>query len=191
MADEQETIRRLWAAMGAWFQTHAPPCYERLHAAEGASAEAIALLETQVGSRLPDDFAAYLRLYNAYYGLCFFEYSGFDTVHIARNWQMLKELTDAGTFARAEPHVESDERMQACWWHPGWIPFAEDGGGNLICLDLAPAARGTWGQVFYWEIHGGPEHPCAPSFLAYLKRYHDDLLSGRYTYDAYTGTFNS
>src|SRR4051794_37335683 len=98
MTDESETIRRLWAAMGAWFQQHAPPCYAGMQTSQGASAEAITLLETQLGCRLPDDFTAYLRLYNTYYGLCFFEYSSFDTAHIYRQWQQLKALDDAGTF---------------------------------------------------------------------------------------------
>ncbi|HXV91932.1 MAG TPA: SMI1/KNR4 family protein, partial [Pseudonocardia sp.] len=80
--------------------------------------------------------------------------------------------------------------IRADWWNPGWVPFAEDGGGNLYCVDLAPGERGVRGQVIRWEIHGGPCGPVAASFAEYLLGYRDDLTGGRYVYDPDSGTFD-
>lgn len=42
--------------------------------------------------------------------------------------------------------------------HPAWVPFADDGGGNALCLDLAPGPQGRPGQVIELgrDLHEGP-----------------------------------
>lgn len=52
-------------------------------------------------------------------------------------------------------YPEGAVRRLACC--PGWIPFADDGGGNLYCLDLAPGPTGTVGQVVQLS-HEGPDN---------------------------------
>jgi cell wall assembly regulator SMI1 len=43
--------------------------------------------------------------------------------------------------------VAQPDLVRGDYWNSGWIPFARDGGGNALGFDLAPAARGTVGQI--------------------------------------------
>src|SRR5262249_32779186 len=58
--------------------------------------------------------------------------------------------------------------IQPVWWHRRWIPFACDAAGNLSCLDLAPAAGGTVGQIIDWDHEAGPWRVLFPSFEGLL-----------------------
>ncbi|WP_329521695.1 ankyrin repeat domain-containing protein [Spirillospora sp. NBC_01491] len=179
--------------IAGWLAEHARPAYARLAAARGAAdPAAVADLEAAVGERLPDEFRAYLRLFGDSGGLDIFEYAGLSVKDMLGTWRSLESLREDGTFDGWAP-VEldpDDPYLRYTWWHPGWIPFAADGGGNLWCIDLAPAARGARGQLFSWEIHGGPSGLKAWYFDDYLHNYRDELLSGRYVYDSDSGTFD-
>jgi len=56
-----------------------------------------------------------------------------------------------GSNWRAELNARQDSQppnaIQKAYVHPAWIPMARDWGGNNICVDLAPASNGKWGQV--------------------------------------------
>lgn len=58
--------------------------------------------------------------------------------------------------------------MRRVYTHAAWWPFAEDGGGNHLMVDLDPPAGGTLGQV----IVAGPDEDerrvLAPGLGAYL-----------------------
>ena len=74
--------------------------------------------------------------------------------------------------------LELDERrqqVQFVWWDKGWVPFAQDSGGNLVCVDLHPGPRGQVGQVIGWEARMGPVGPFASSLVDYLN---DALVDG-------------
>jgi hypothetical protein len=79
----------------------------------------------------------------------------------AEHWRMLERLRAEGTFATWPPREATPDNgfVQFTWWHPGWLPLAMDSAGNLYCIDLAPAERGTIGQVISWEKHAGPTGP--------------------------------
>ena len=52
-----------------------------------------------------------------------------------------KELLDGGDFK--DTFYGSDDGIKNDWWNPKWIPFAHNGGGDHLCLDLDPASSGT------------------------------------------------
>lgn len=65
--------------------------------------------------------------------------------------------------------------------HPGWVPFAHDGGGNYLAVDMAPASHGRPGQV----IRMGREYGDGPGYVAdsvtgLLRRELDALERGDY-----------
>ncbi|MEV4418236.1 ankyrin repeat domain-containing protein [Catellatospora sp. NPDC049609] len=174
----------------AWFATNAPPAAARLEAARGgANSTEIASVEATIGVRLPAEFRAYLRLFGGVDGLDIAEYDGLSMRGALRTWQGLEELRTEGTFAAWAPRaVEADNGyVRFTWWHPGWLPFAQDGGGNLFCIDLDPAESGAFGQVISWEIHAGPAGPVLPSIEDYLRRYLDRLRAGEYHFNPATG----
>jgi len=162
-----------------WLAAHAVSASETLRIQRGAADPvAVAELETAVGEPLPADFRSYLRLFGRSGGLDVFEYAGLSVPEILNTWHGLTNLLAEGTFDSAEPHeLDPDDRsVRYRWWHPGWIPFAKDGGGNLHCIDLAPERDGVRGQVFSWEIRSGPLSVRAPSFEQFLMAYRSELL---------------
>jgi hypothetical protein len=62
------------------------------------------------------------------------------------------------------------DRVQPVHYTGGWVPFADDGGGCLLCIDVDPGPKGTFGQVVQWELRGGGAFVRAPSLAAFLKR---------------------
>jgi cell wall assembly regulator SMI1 len=98
----------------------------------------------------------------------------------------MKELLDKGTF----DGVSSEPRgpIRSDWWHPKWVPVAEDGGGGLRCLDLAPRSPGKVGQVISWWSDNGAGQVMAKSFAAWLAEFADELEEGDWTTSPdYTG----
>lgn len=64
--------------------------------------------------------------------------------------------------------VRGADPVRRVYTHAAWWPFAEDGGGNHLMVDLDPPAGGTLGQV----IVAGPDEDerrvLAPGLGAYL-----------------------
>lgn len=64
---------------------------------------------------------------------------------------------------------------------PDWLPILNDGGGNVITLDLHPGPAGTRGQV----ITAGPDeddrYVLAPDLEAFLREYLRRVEAGRVT----------
>ncbi|MFD1538753.1 ankyrin repeat domain-containing protein [Nonomuraea guangzhouensis] len=177
----------LVSEISAWLAEHARPDHTSLVRARGAAdPAAVAGLEAAIGEPLPSDFRAYLRLFGGCGGLDHYEYAGMSVERMLSRWQSLKDTHDQGIFDDRVPHEldPANGCVRCVWWHPGWLPFAEDSGGNLLCVDLAPAPNGSRGQVIQWEIHGGPYGPRAWSFEDHLREHRDTLISVRHTYDA-------
>jgi cell wall assembly regulator SMI1 len=178
---------RATAAAGrlvAWLRAHAqlepPPA--------GASAAALAAVERQIGSPLPPDLAAWWRLHDG--GVPIFEYAGFGTAMALLRRDGLEKLRRAGTFKKHELFEQSVPRIAAVKWHPGWVPIAEDGCGNLWLVDTAPGPAGKFGQVLRWEVAGGAFASSSSSLAEVLERYADALASGRFKYEPDSGTFD-
>ena len=167
----------------AWLQRHAelptPPA--------GASAARLAAFERTLGASLPPDLAAWWGMHDG--GVPIFEYAGLDCAGSARRRQGLEKLRRAGTFDDHELFEQSEPRIAAVKWHTGWIPLAEDGCGNLYCVDLAPGLAGRVGQVLRWEVRGGGFAASSVGLATLLERYADALESGRFVYQPDSGTF--
>lgn len=67
--------------------------------------------------------------------------------------------------------VESlDPGVSASYWRGGWIPFAEDGGGNGYAIDLVPESSGTVGQVINFGSDDGIRAVLASSLTEFFDR---------------------
>lgn len=171
----QHTISAIWGDIEHWLGEHAPDRKAELQ--EGATDADISALKKLVGEKLPDDYAASLRHHNGSANLSSYTYMSTDGV--AAQWEAGKELQ-----ADARPvHDPEAGVIKPMWWNVKWLPFAEDSGGNLLCLDLDPGPKGKRGQVLVWEISMGPALAGFDSFGAWLADYCDGLKSGRFTAD--------
>ncbi len=108
-------------------------------------------------------------------------YSPLTIEEIICEWNVQNELLAGGDFEGLEP--EPDAGVAAQWWSPGWIPFASNGGGDLFCVDTAPADGGTRGQVISHSHESGKRKKLAASLGEYLKQIADDLDDGAVYHD--------
>jgi cell wall assembly regulator SMI1 len=168
------TVADGWKKIDAWLQANNPGLKKTLN--NPASDKQIAELEKVVGVKLPADFTQSLRIHD---GQMYSEgdlippteegASGYFLMasgDIAEEWQNRKKLRDSGEFADKESGP--DPGIKDAWWHPGWIPFASNGGGDSLCLDLAPTKVGKAGQVITMNHESARRELLAPSFAEWL-----------------------
>ncbi|NJK42889.1 MAG: hypothetical protein HC933_00295 [Pleurocapsa sp. SU_196_0] len=68
-------------------------------------------------------------------------------------------------------------------WNTRWIPFASDGSGNFLCVDLDPDEGGRVGQVILWASDPPYVEVIATSYRAWLEEFQVDLEAGRFVWD--------
>jgi cell wall assembly regulator SMI1 len=86
---------------------------------------------------------------------------------ITKEWKTWKALKDAGELKRQR--AQPDAGVRSDWWNPKWVPFAVDGSGDSLCVDLAPAKGGTAGQVILHQHADRTRSKMATSFQALLQ----------------------
>lgn len=176
----------VWTRFEAWLSEHWPEGLESLH--PPATDEQIASLQEALGRALPDDFVACLKIHNgqdASVGGMFDGCEFLSTDEILAQWAVWKDLLDGGDFAGITSDPASG--IQDDWWNAGWIPFTHDGGGNHLCLDLAPDASGTPGQVITMWHDSAERERLAPGFASWFESYTKRVFSGEIVYSAEYG----
>jgi cell wall assembly regulator SMI1 len=166
-------IRDLWKAIDAWCDEHgATNLIDRRR--PGASEKALRALEKAIGTELPADLRASLAIHDG--GGTFESYEYLGVVGIERAWRRWSDLHRSGKLAKkriAEP------RALKVWWDDGWIPFAEDSAGNLICAD---SARTRLVAVEVQDSQGVFAHK-ARSFGQWLRFFREKLDAGELAVD--------
>jgi cell wall assembly regulator SMI1 len=177
------TIAEWWTA----FESYANNCAGDAGSAlpPGASTEAIASAEATLGVALPEDFRQFLLHHNGSGPYFFTPYqlggacqNFMPLDDILRIWKGMMEVRVE--FDRDGEFGEQKGPIKRRYWNARWIPFAENGGGDNIVIDLDPRPEGTSGQIVDWWHEGGVSTFLAPSLRAFLNDLHDRLKSGEY-----------
>ncbi|MFE9457325.1 SMI1/KNR4 family protein [Streptomyces californicus] len=177
---------------------------ERLPDAIGATEEEIAAAEARLGVRLPEELKALYRVTrgrwedwedwdddyetaNTVFAAVRCELSSVDELYLAeastRHYYWAHAAMEA-------VHTRPDAAVQGVVGSPGWIVFAENGGGDQLAVDLTPGPRGHTGQIILigheesvgadlladsltdWvldrERHGQPGHNEGPPLVAHV-----------------------
>lgn len=170
------SVVELWDAIRAWYAEHLPEVLASLN--PGASEEALDALRRElkgVAAELP---GALLELYRqndgqdrasnsgVFFGLPFLslEYALF-------NWKVWKDIGDETQNAVLDENCTSypPGAVRPVYTHAGWIPFAHDGGGNHIGIDISPGPAGQVGQVINFGRDENSKYVMAPSLGAFLE----------------------
>ena len=109
-------------------------------------------------------------------------YNLFPLVGIATEWAMMKELLDTGNFEGARL-PKAARGIQNVHWSEGWIPIADNGGGDYFCLDLAPAKGGVVGQVILFGHEGTDQRRVARSFGEWMSKLAGRFQAGKIAFD--------
>lgn len=150
-------MKQQWARLESRLKTHKPSLLADLH--PPASDTDIQDLERALGVALPKAFIECLQVHNGQRGQADWLFSGSEFLSSRRildAWAIWKDLLDGGDFDGADAQGEAG--IRSVWWSLKWIPFAYNGLGDYLCLDLDPDSRGKVGQIIsVWHDDGGRE----------------------------------
>jgi cell wall assembly regulator SMI1 len=144
----------------------------------------IARVETVIGRALPEDYKELYRLHNGASDIngLFFGPSFIDLEQVERNWRMWDELSHDETLWELDldctsiPHGWIQERY-IC---QGWIPFASNGDGNYLGVDLDPGPEGIYGQVINFGRDEEEKYVIAPNLTLFFQLMAALLEHGNY-----------
>lgn len=178
-------MKTLTQRLDHWLNAHVPDVADDL--APGCSEHALAALEQQLGTVLPDDFKALYRWHDGqrdevnsgpFYGLSFLSLD-----KVKAHWQSWNsvieentadDLQDLSEFCTSQP----PDAIKCTYANKGWIPFAYDYGGNHLGIDLDPGKQGRVGQVINFGRDEDNKFVVAPSVHAFIQWLVEQLESG-------------
>jgi cell wall assembly regulator SMI1 len=174
MAPPKADIKGLYASLETWLADHAPQQHGELQ--PPASAEDLSALEAALGQAIPEELREALELHDGRVGL--------DSYMIMPAARIQQRYTRKMESADQESPEPGDGTCKPVVWTKGWIPFAEDGAQNFLCIDLDPGKKGAKGQVIRWERDSqGADAAPWKSFGEWLKAMVDACVGGKVDID--------
>jgi cell wall assembly regulator SMI1 len=146
-----------------------------------ANPDRIAELTRQFGVQPTEELTSYLRIHDGQDGR-------FDLIV---PWQLLSvesieseiELMNETFRDREDEEIDAIGPVKPVLWNRAWIPFASDGAGNLLCIDLDPDDGGDDGQVIQWAADPPYVEVIAPSLQGWLEAFALDLERDLYNWN--------
>jgi cell wall assembly regulator SMI1 len=154
----------------------------------GASEAQIVELEAFVGARLPPEVRALYRLCDGQDSVfrvadmpdglvaapLFGGYEFNSLEQAAFHWAAWRDIRDQSTVEELAVSFDSNvavrpgHGVRKLYTHAAWIPFATDGGGNSLAIDLDPAPGGVRGQIVVIGPDEDERRVLAPGLAAFL-----------------------
>ena len=167
----------------------------------GASVEQVVELESLIDARLPPEVRELYLAADGQEDIFKIEdvpegkllaplFGGYDfnsLEEMAVHWTGGREIRDQYTNDEMDINfngnveVRGRDPVRKLYTHAGWIPFATDGGGNSLAIDLDPAPGGTRGQVIVIGPDEDERRVLAPGLAAFLGSLASMLEVGRLT----------
>lgn len=161
-------MKKIWSKLEGELTAKAGAIIESLNL--GAEESEIEALEESIGQELPTDYRDFLVAHNGQSQESnpgFFDMFSLMPLELVReSWNELETLRD-----------DSGEE-NAC---PGdWLPFAEDGSGDLLCVELESGAVSKF-------INDDSNEDMADSFEEWLTDIYSILMNAEFTFDPSSG----
>jgi cell wall assembly regulator SMI1 len=177
-------VETSWNRYAAWLASNFPELHDNLN--PGASDAQLTEIKTRLeamGSAWPDALSDLYRLHDGqpypYASLIFLSLYWLplnEVIINQENWASLQMFNEElkVTHTSTPPNA-----IQTRYVNLKWIPFAHDGGGNHIGIDLDPGPNGTVGQVINFGRDQDDKFVIAQSLSAFLDWMLEKLESGR------------
>ena len=192
----QEIATALWR-IERWIAAHAPG-WSQVGGAQPlfsppASEQALAGFALHLALPLPHDLRALLLTRN---GNRAGSYPLPMRATAPTKWRLLSvaEIAEASGFldgiARDVPFegtVRGIGPVRAVWWSRAWVPIADCGVGDYVCIDLDPAAGGAVGQLILYAHVFAERKVLYRAALDWISESADELEAGRYVYEPGVG----
>ncbi len=130
MSEIDELIQRL----DSWLKKNRPDFYASLN--PGATDKEISHFESELGWKLPEDFVRFYQWKN-----------GDGELIPGWRWLSLKDIEELRNWFSEYTQNKPFEQQQP--WHPDFIPFLDNGGGDYYCLDRLGIWNGVSNQIIY------------------------------------------
>ncbi|MFG3260395.1 SMI1/KNR4 family protein [Streptomyces sp. NPDC048172] len=135
------TITDSWARIETWLAAHAPATFAAL--APPAKPERIAAAEEAIGLAFPEPLKESLLRHDGSADASvlppFWSLLGAEAVE--ENWELRVEIYEDELEEEEEDDEDDPESEFGPWWNRAWIPFAKDGAGDYLVIDLRPGPR--------------------------------------------------
>lgn len=169
-------MKQQWERLEAWLLAHEAKTLADLN--PPATTAEIQEVERKLGYGLPSGYLECLKVHAGQQGKAKWLFDGNEFLSVQNvmlSWGAWNDLVEGGDFDGLKPKPE--EEIQPVWWSRSWIPFASNGGGDFLCLDMAPASSGRPGQVI--EIfHDFPSRKLvATDFSCWFTKFVDSKVS--------------
>jgi cell wall assembly regulator SMI1 len=151
MTDAPSPLPALLARLEAWLTAHRPEYAATL--APALPAEERKEHEARLGVPLPQELRAIYDWRNGQ------THSGFSLV--GRYWLLSVAQLETQRIEGRKAGVDMDD--EEGWWSESWFPFADDGQGNLLCID---ASDGRLLQYFQDDPDRDTVAPSATALFA-------------------------
>jgi cell wall assembly regulator SMI1 len=169
-------MHQTWQSIEAWLRKNFPDGLENLgQPAQGCEIED---LEKSIGSPLPHELKELLCIHNGEQPneiWLFGNWSLLPVKYIDKAWH--KEIVQA---AQLDCGLVPDEYVKPCIWNCKWYPFAYDGSGGYLCVDMDPSSAGSAGQVILTNTDGFCRR-VAKSVSLFLDKFRIALHDGKLT----------
>ncbi len=175
------TIEASWKHIERWLEKHAEELLDEL--APPAPASRIERAEEALGIVFPVDFRASLLVHD---GQRPRSPSIFDTHYcllpLKESVETRRILLDTVATLRsggALMETKAPPGVRGVWFHEKWIPMAEAGIRDQLCIDLAPDSGGRTGQVVRYVGDEHRRYLIAGSFGEWLDAFATKLVAGQ------------
>ncbi|WP_136604857.1 SMI1/KNR4 family protein [Paenibacillus dokdonensis] len=160
----------LWQQIFEKGTSHTADFKDALNLLPGAEDEEIASLEVKLGLTLPEEMKSFYKVHNGQNwsaGSHSFVRNLTLTpiAAVMDNWAFLQEEFDPDDM---EKDIESG--IKPMLWNAKWIPIAENGAGDYLCLDTDPTEEGNYGQVLYFWHDWGNRSVEARNLFDFIER---------------------
>ncbi|MDF9840639.1 MULTISPECIES: SMI1/KNR4 family protein [unclassified Paenibacillus] len=126
--------------------------------------------EKRIGFQFPDDFR---KLYMKHNG------EGHQVMGVMAGFTW-HSLPDGNNWRNSSLNIVSGkpDAIKEGGYRKGWVPFADDGGGSVLIMDLEPGVKGSYSQVISLDRNTNISYVIAESFSQFVESIVSQLRTG-------------